>query len=318
MSQPQLETRQLRYFLAVAEHGTLTKAADHLHIAQPSLSQAIARMEQQLGLPLFHRVGRRVVLSEAGRDLLEPCRRALRTVQAAQDAVLASRGSTRGRLVIAAMPSAGMVPGADLVSGFLRDYPAVTVSTVGAWTPEEVTTLVKQGAAEIGLYSAARLQRDKDLVVVPLGAQRLVVVSGEPDPLPNRDELTVAGLRESRLITSHPGSVMRQIVDEVLARAPESTIACEVDHRTAILPLVIAGVGQAIVPEAWEPLAERAGLRVRGLADSPRIWIGAACRRGGLSPLAEHFMEGIRDLRDRDAARHVAKAGPDTPGDHAS
>lgn len=111
MSGPQLETRQLRYFLAVAEHGTLTKAADHLHIAQPSLSQAIARMEQQLGLPLFHRVGRRIVLSEAGRELLEPCRRALRTVQAAEDAARGAGASRRGRLVVATMPSSGIAPG---------------------------------------------------------------------------------------------------------------------------------------------------------------------------------------------------------------
>ena len=297
MSGPQLETRQLRYFLAVAEHGTLTKAADHLHIAQPSLSQAIARMEQQLGLPLFHRVGRRIVLSEAGRELLEPCRRALRTVQAAEDAARGAGASRRGRLVVATMPSSGIAPGADLIADFLTTHPGVSISALGGWTAEEVTELVRSGSAEVGLIAAARLHRDKDLVVVPLLNQRLVIVSGEPDPFPDRDELSVEDLRGCRLITSHPGSVMRELVDEVLARQPDSTIACEVDHRTSILPLVLAGVGEAILPEAWEGLASRAGLRVRTLSDAPGMWSAALCRREGLTPLATHFMACVEHLR---------------------
>lgn len=288
-----LETRQLRYFLAVAEHGTFTRAALELHIAQPSLSQAIAKLEAELGIPLFHRVGRRVVLSEAGRDLLEPCRRALRSMQAAQDAVSANREASRGRLVIATMPSAGIWPGAPVVARFCAEHPGVTVSVVGGWTIEEVTGLVKQGSVEIGLVSAAKLRRDKDLVVAPLGAQPLVLVSHDPGPHPERDELSVSDLTGCRLITSHPGSLMRQLVEDVLADQPETTIACEVDHRTMILPLVAAGAGEAILPDSWREPAIRSGLRVRPLTDSPRMWSAAICRPTGLTPLATVFLETI-------------------------
>lgn len=300
MDEPHLETRQLRYFLAVAEHGTFTRAADALHIAQPSLSQAIARLEQQLGLPLFHRVGRRVVLSEAGQDLLEPCRRALRTMRAAEDAVLGSRAAQRGRIVLAAMPSPGIAPGARLVADFVAAHPAASVSVVAAWTAEEVMTLVKQGNVEIGLLAAAKLRRDKDLVVIPLGAQPMVLVSTDPGPCPDQDRLSAADLRGCRLITSHPGSLMRQIVDEVLADVEDVSIVCEVDHRAMILPLVLAGAGEAVLPAAWDELSAHAGLRSRPLAPSPRLWTAAVCRPDGLTPLAQDFLrvltEGDRDV----------------------
>ncbi len=300
MDGPRLETRQLRYFLAVAEHGTLTRAADELRIAQPSLSQAIARLEQQLGIPLFHRVGRRVVLSEAGRDLLEPCRRALRTMQAAEDAVHANRQAHRGRLVIATMPSAGIAPGAQIVADFAAAHPGATVSIIGGWTAEEVTGMVKQGLVEIGLIAAARLRREKDLAVVPLGAQPLVLISADPGPCPERDELRVTDLAGCRLITSHPGSLMRQIVDEVLLDQPDTRITCEVDHRAMILPLILAGAGEAILPTAWRELAERSGLRVRPLTDSPRMWSAAVCRTQGLTPLASDFLATLEGVaRDR-------------------
>lgn len=299
MKAPSLETRQLRYFLAVAEHGTFTKAADELHIAQPSLSQAISKLEAQLGIPLFHRVGRRVVLSEAGRDLLEPCRRALRTMQAAEDAVLGNREANRGRLVIAAMPSPGISPGAELVAAFTERHPGVTVCVVGGWTAEEVTGLVKQGNVEVGLIAAARLRREKDLAVLPLGAQSLVFVSSVPGPHPDRDELSVADLAGCRLITSHPGSLMRQIVDEVLADQAGTMIACEVDHRTMILPLVLAGAGQAILPAGWREVASLSGLRVRPLTNSPRLRTAAVCRTEGLTPLATDFLHTIAQFKER-------------------
>ncbi|GAB97537.1 DNA-binding transcriptional LysR family regulator [Kineosphaera limosa] len=297
MDAPQLETRQLRYFLAVAEYGTFTKAADELHIAQPSLSQAIAKLESQLGLPLFHRVGRRVVLSEAGRDLLEPCRRALRTMQAAEDAVLGNRQAHRGRLVIATMPSPGISPGAELVAAFTARHPGATVSVVAGWTAEEVTAMVKQGIVEVGLIAAARLRREKDLVVVPLGAQPLVLVSQAPGPHPERHELALADLAGCRLITSHPGSVMRQLVDDLLADQPDTVIACEVDHRTMILPLVHAGTGEAVLPASWTDLAARSGLRVRPVTDAPRMWTAAVCRTSGLTPLATDFLQTISQVK---------------------
>ncbi len=73
-----MDIRQLKFFLAVADHNGFSRAAGHLMVAQPSLSQAIATFERELGMPLFHRIGRRVVLSEAGAALVGPARVVLR------------------------------------------------------------------------------------------------------------------------------------------------------------------------------------------------------------------------------------------------
>ena len=69
-----MDTRKLKYFLAVVDHDGFNRAAEHLLIAQPSLSQTIASLEKELGVPLFHRIGRRAVLSEAGKELVGPAR----------------------------------------------------------------------------------------------------------------------------------------------------------------------------------------------------------------------------------------------------
>ena len=79
-----MDIRQLKYFLAVADHNGFSRAAQHLMVAQPSLSQAIATFERELGMPLFHRIGRGVVLSEAGAALVGPARVVLRDLDEAE------------------------------------------------------------------------------------------------------------------------------------------------------------------------------------------------------------------------------------------
>ena len=91
-----MDTRKLKYFLAVVDHDGFNRAAEHLLIAQPSLSQTIAALEKDLGVPLFHRIGRRAVLSEAGKELVGPARLVMRDLDAAQSAVQACGACAAG------------------------------------------------------------------------------------------------------------------------------------------------------------------------------------------------------------------------------
>ena len=99
-----MDARQLGYFLAIVDHGGFGRAATHLHVAQPSLSATIAGLERQLGVALFHRVGRGVVLTETGTRLVEPARQVIRDLEAARDAVQATEGLRRGRIDLVTMP----------------------------------------------------------------------------------------------------------------------------------------------------------------------------------------------------------------------
>ncbi len=108
-----MDARQLSYFLAVVDHGGFSRAAEHLFIAQPSLSQAIASLERELAVPLVHRVGRQVVLSEAGKELVGPARLVLRDLETARASVDAVKGIRSGRLDISSMPSPGTALGSN-------------------------------------------------------------------------------------------------------------------------------------------------------------------------------------------------------------
>ncbi|WP_326810041.1 LysR family transcriptional regulator [Streptomyces scopuliridis] len=172
-----MDARQLEYFLAIVEHGGFSKAAAALHVAQPSLSQAMANLEADLGVALFHRVGRGVVLSEAGTELLGPSRRVLRDMAAVRDTAASLSGLRRGTVEVASMPSPGIEPLSTLIHRFSELHPGVTVSTQAAFTPEEVVSLVRGGACELGLLGSAEPVTAPGVDVLPVEEQPFVVVA---------------------------------------------------------------------------------------------------------------------------------------------
>ena len=133
-----VDVRQLKFFLAVVDHNGISRAATHLMVAQPSLSQAIATFERELGMPLFHRIGRGLVLSEAGTALVGPARVVLRDLDEAKAIMSALKGLRGGRIDLVTMPSPGMEPLTTILTTFSRAHPEVTVNAEAAFTPEEV------------------------------------------------------------------------------------------------------------------------------------------------------------------------------------
>src|SRR6476659_2322796 len=113
-----MDVRQLKFFLAVVDHGGFSRAADVLMVALPSLSQAIAGFERELGMPLFHRVGRGVVLSDAGKALVGPARVVLRDIDEAVAAMRERKGLRGGRIDLITMPSPGTESLTTILNGF--------------------------------------------------------------------------------------------------------------------------------------------------------------------------------------------------------
>jgi DNA-binding transcriptional LysR family regulator len=295
-----VDVRQLTYFLGVVETMNFGRAAEQLHIAQPSLSQAIGTLERELGVPLFHRVGRGIVLSDAGAQLIEPARQVVRDLEAARAAALSARGLRRGRVELIAMPSPGMEPLSSLVRDFTAAHPAMTVTADAAFTPEEVVQAVKAGRAELGLLGAASPPHTGGLRVLPVEEQPLVLLSPPADDAPEESRGSGEGpgtptvareaLAGARLIVSKEGSLMRRLVDDVLASGVDARIVVEVEHRTSILPMVLAGVGHAVLPSSWTPLAQRSGARVRRIEPAVLLRIALVYRTGALTPAAQAFI----------------------------
>lgn len=304
-----MDVRHLKYFLAVVDHQGFTRAAERLLIAQPSLSQTIKSLERDLGVPLFHRVGRNVVLSEAGRELVGPARVVVRDLDAARSAIDELKGMRRGRLDVIAMPSPGIEPLTSIIAAYARTHPTVTVNVEAAFTRDDVVAAVRDGSSEIGLLGSDRPFRAADIDVLPLDRQPLILVLNPHAVLPegksaalgkdkdddgNDDDgrlvLAWEDLSGQRMVVSQRGSLMRWAVDEAAVNGVDLEIAVEVAHRTSVLPLVLAGLGHAVLPSSWAPLARQAGLRTAALEPAVYLYVSALSRASDLTPAARAFL----------------------------
>jgi DNA-binding transcriptional LysR family regulator len=289
-----MDVRQLKFFLAVVDHGGFSKAAEQLMVAQPSLSQAIAGFERELGMPLFHRVGRGVVLSDAGRRLVGPARVVLRDIDEAAAAMRELKGLRGGRIDLITMPSPGMEPLTTILTAFTRHHPDVTINAEAGFTPEEVLDSVRSGACEIGVLGSAEPTRAADLDVAELESQALVLISGPDDQLPAGRTVRREDMGGCRLIVSQRGSLMRSLVDDVLAEGIEVQIVAEIAHRTSILPMVVNGIGRAVMPASWTRTARRAGARVQRIVPESYLHVAAVSRRTHLTAPATALMAEAR------------------------
>ncbi len=309
-----MDEKRLRCFLAVVEDESVTRAATRLHVAQPSLSQTLRALEGELGVELFHRVGRGLRLSAAGHALVGPAREVLSAIDAARDAVGEVAKVLAGTLEIAALATLAVDPLAALIGRFRREYPGVAVRVQEPPSTAGVGAMVREGACELGL---ARLPLPRnDLHARELGSQELLFVLPPDTSLPGEDAstatpsptqrrrragsvvslsdegaLAAATLRDIPLVVSPPGTSTRMLLEQALeAVGVTPRIAVQTDAREAIVPLVLAGAGAALLPA---PLAREAGRRgavVR--AARPRIVrrIGLVHRDRRLSPAARAFL----------------------------
>ena len=281
-----MDLRQVEYVLAVAEEGGFTAGAAVLNVAQPSLSQSVRVLEAELGVELFHRVGRGVVLSEAGAAFVAAARQVRRDVAELRDSVAAVRDVVAGELEIAALPTLAVDPLAPIIGEFRRAHAGVAVRLLdpGETGPAEY---VRRGAAELG---AVELPVAPDLVTVSLRPQQLVAICGPADGARFGTRARLDALAALPLVATPRGTSTRRVLDEALATAGvEGRVAVEVDQREAIVPLVLAGAGIAFVPEAQAAGATRQGAKIVRPNPPLRRSIGLVHRQR-LSPAARAFV----------------------------
>ncbi|GAA1988187.1 LysR family transcriptional regulator [Amycolatopsis minnesotensis] len=263
-----MELRQLTHFLAVAERRHFTKAAQHLHLTQSSLSSSIRALERELGGDLFVRSTRRVELTEAGRALLPDARRAVEAAEAGRDAVAGVHGLLRGTLTVGAIQTLGMVDLPALLTRYHRRHPAVGLrvrhSSVRGLVHATIT-------GELDLAFVDRpLGQDADRVrAYPLAAESLVLAVAANDPLAHRGKVRIAELGDADFVEYRADSALRASIDAASREAGlRRRICCEVDVITDQVELVANGLGVALLP----PLALRtAGERVVGVPTEPAI-----------------------------------------------
>jgi DNA-binding transcriptional LysR family regulator len=290
-----MELHQLRYALAVVDHGTFTAAAAACFVAQPSLSHAIRTLERELGVELFDRIGRRPTLSSAGEAFAPAAREVLRALDTLRADVDAVTGVIAGHLDLVALPTLAVDPVTPLVGAFRSEHPGVTVRLAHPEGLQELVSLVRSGESEVGItelpVAGDRIQ------TTPFGRQELVAILPPGSPRPRR-RLELLDLARRPLVTQRPGTSTRDALDAALAGVGAVlVIAVETDQREAIVPLVVAGAGVAVVPRPMARLARRQGVVVTSLR--PPLWrdLGLIHRAATLSPAARAFIDIATRLR---------------------
>jgi LysR family carnitine catabolism transcriptional activator len=283
-----MDVRQVEYALAVADEGSFTKAAVAQFVSQPALSQGVRALEKELGVELFHRLGRRVALTTAGEAFLGPARQLLRDRETLRQAVAAVRGLHAGRLDVVALPTLAVDPLAPLVGAFRTAYPQITVRLAEPEDAAAAIELVRQGACEVGLVAAPV---PPDLDAPASFDQEILAVCPPGTALDRGGRLPVGRLATMPLVTAPVGTSTRRLLDDALADAAiVPTVAVETGQREALIPLVLAGAGTSFLPPALAHAAAEQGAVVARLRPVLRRRIALVHRHGPLSPAAAAFI----------------------------
>ncbi|MGW4906187.1 LysR family transcriptional regulator [Streptomyces sp. NPDC004270] len=247
-----MELRHLRYFLAVAETHNFTQAAARCYVAQSALSQQIARLEKDVGAPLFNRTSRSVRLTAAG-ELLEPrARRILADVDNAQAALDALAGLRRGRLRLGLVQTMAVpFDMVEVLADYRARYPGVDLR-VSNDPSSRMAAAVLAGTLDVGVVGLAAQQVPEGLDHRTLGSAPLVAVVPREHALADREAIDLAELPDSHpLIQFTRGSGLRRQVEAAFARAgAEAGQHFEVGQIHDMIRLAARGVGVTVVPRS--------------------------------------------------------------------
>jgi DNA-binding transcriptional LysR family regulator len=288
-----MELFQLRYFVAAAHHLHFTRAAESCFVSQPSLSQQIANLEQEVGTPLFLRQGRAVQLTDAGTALLTYAERILEEEAAARRAVQEVVGLKRGQLVIWTLPTPGQHLLPARLAVFRRAYPQIGISLRETVPARAIAEAVAGGKADIGIvhlpYQVDGLEerillREEMALVVPAdhwAAQRATLTLEE-------------AADEDFIWVSEGATEAHPLYAACLAAGFAPRIACLSGSAQGMQALVAAGLGIALLPRLAIHPPE--GTKVIEL-ETPRPFrtLVAIWRADRLSHAARAFLETLED-----------------------
>ncbi|CAN7736983.1 LysR family transcriptional regulator [Variovorax sp. LjRoot290] len=245
--------RPLRYFLCIAELGSLSKAADKLDQTQSGLSKQLAALESNLGQSLFVRTGRGVELTEAGTRLYDALAPAFREIDRAVDSVR-RQGVTHGTVRLATVHTLSYYFVAEVVSLFVSTHPDVNLSLLSRSSPE-VVALVDQGKADLGFVYDSAVDCGT-LTSKSLFEDEMALIVLDDSPLNTPQDLSILNLR---LVGFPAHYALRRMIHSAGLQA---TYVAEAETIDAMLKLVSSGVGNCILPSRIpEKLLADYGLR---------------------------------------------------------
>jgi DNA-binding transcriptional LysR family regulator len=292
-----MEIRQLKAFLAIADARTFTAAALRTNYTQAALSMQIKQLEKEVGVPLFIRMPRRVVLTEAGERLLDRAHHILREHDAALAELAELAGSERGRIRVGS--SSGMVSADSLpviLKKLRKSYPNAEVSVTSGTSEALVKKIL---ASEIDMAFVSLPVQAHNIETELLSQDQLVAIASPRHKLSKQRVVSAFALAGEKLILGERGGNTRRLIDEFFAEAGlKPTVAMELSRQAAIKNMVAADMGVGIVPFSTAREDVERGRLVRWWIEGARInWeMGVARLSGGYSsPVCESFLALCRE-----------------------
>ena len=292
-----MEIRQLKTFKAVADHLSFHKAADAINYAQSTVSAQIMALEEDLGIPLFERLGRHIILTEAGENLYQYACKMLELAEAAR-ADLIEGVRLAGSLTIRVPESFCVHRLTPVVAQFHNRMPNVKLRFITC-AQEGLKRDLRKGVTDLAFLLTESIQ-SKDLAVENLGTEHLVFVSAANHPLSKIDKFEIDMLTDHTLLLSRVDCSYRRILEQILQESRcEPKMVLEFNSVAAIIECVAAGLGVTLIPE----IAVSRELELKNLVTLPwsesnievaqlMIWH----QDKWISPIMKGFMDTAREV----------------------
>ena len=292
-----MEIRQLKTFKAVADHLSFHKAADAINYAQSTVSAQIMALEEDLGIPLFERLGRHIMLTEAGENLYQYACKMLELAEAAR-ADLIEGVRLEGSLTIRVPESFCVHRLTPVVAKFHNRMPNVKLRFITC-AQEGLKRDLRKGVTDLAFLLTESIQ-SKDLAVENLGTEHLVFVATPNHPLSKIDKFEIDMLADHTLLLSRVDCSYRRILEQILQESRcEPKMVLEFNSVAAIIECVAAGLGVTLIPE----IAVSRELELKNLVTLPwsesnievaqlMIWH----QDKWLSPIMKRFMDITREV----------------------
>lgn len=242
-----MDIRQLRYFLDVASHENLSKAAQHLHIAQPALSRSMRMLEEELGVQLFERHLRGVTLTPEGRELLDRAAYVVRSFDQVKEDIQSRNRAAGGTVIVGMTPNFALMVGAALTQRVLAEFPGAKLKIVEAYSPD-LRDMVRERKLDIAVLSGDVPAATQTLATEALFEDRLCLVGRADDPVLDVPGIPLARLASLPLVMT--GMLSAGVRNEVEMMASRQHIALnvvvEVGSFALASQMILQGLGYTV------------------------------------------------------------------------
>lgn len=260
-----MEIRQLEYFIAVAEEGSFTRAAQRVHISQSGVSAQIQELERDLGSALIDRSNRAATLTAAGVAALPHARGVVASLDRVRQAVNDVNGLVRGQLTIGMVTACTVTPLFDALADFHRSHPGVELS-LQEDNSDRLVDAVRAGRMDLALVGVAG-DPPTDLESSIIVSEGLVAIVADGHPLATKRETTLAALADYPILSLPPGTGVRSVYDRAcVAQGRQPRVALAASAPDAVVDLAARGLGVAILSETMASHYDLTAIPITGIA----------------------------------------------------